>query len=378
MVKTRKYQLAALGAAILLVAPAHSAEQEKVQIRGSTSIELPKPKHSLEDVKTFRSPESPSGRGEYEGGVAAATPVNNNSPQMDKKLMELLDKKRNWIFVNPYEMQHDSKTEEFMEGEKSTGLFSHRLMKGEEKSVLEKFIDEKNPERENDPEVMENGTERNSRKELMAINGDELTEEGKATLAAEKGQTLQFKLEQKASFTPDRSPFLQKLERTPFTESGETRRFAETREATSAPDLRNDREARDAELSTLFQPRNFASPSSAVGFDPLNNAPDATRQETSPIVGQRRPGQFLNFGRAEASPGAGSVPGGISSGRNSPIFSGASSASSIPGRESSDLFGSKIAQPSTISSGNSFTPPAPTRPTFNQSPFAMPFPQRKF
>ena len=377
MVKRRKYQLAAMGAALLLVAPAHSAEQEKVQIKGSTSIELPKPKHSLEDVRTFRSPESPSGRGEYEGGVAAATPVNNNSPQMDKKLMELLDKKRNWIFVNPYEMQHDSKTEEFMDGEKSTGLFNHRLMKGEEKSVLEKFIDEKNPERENDPEATENGTERSSRKELMSINGNELGEDGKATLTSEKGQTLQFKLEQKASFTPDRSPFQQKLERTPFTESGETRRFAESQEITSTTDLRKDREARDAELSSLFQPRNFASPSSAVGFDPLNNAPDATRQEASPI-GQRRPDQFLNFGRSEGSPGAGSVAGGISSGRNSPIFSGAPSASSIPGREASDLFGSKIAQPSTVSSGNSFTPPSATRPTFNQSPFAMPFPQRKF
>lgn len=377
MVKRRTYQLAALSAALVLGAPVFGADKEKIQIKGSTSIELPKPKHTLEDVRTFRAPEGPSGRGEYEGGVAAATPVNNNSPQMDKKLMELLDKKRNWIFVNPYEMQFDSKTEEFMEGEKGTGLFNHRLMKEEEKSVLEKFIGEKNPERETDPEAAEQGTERNSRKEMSGFSGDgeRRGEEVKSNLSTEKVQSLQFKLEQKASFGSERSPFQQRIERTPFSESGLGSRFSEERSATTTQDFRKERETRDAELSKLVQPRNFSAPAASSGFDPLNSAPDSTRQEVSPI-GTRRSDQFLNFGRAESSPVGG---GNMSASRNSPIFAGSPSAANIPGRESSDLFGSKVAQPGTISSGTSFTSPAPqTRPTFSQSPFALPFPQRKF
>ena len=47
----------------------------------------------------------------------AAGTAQTATPQMDKQMKEFLDKKKNWIFVNPYENNYDAKTEEFMEGE---------------------------------------------------------------------------------------------------------------------------------------------------------------------------------------------------------------------------------------------------------------------
>jgi hypothetical protein len=374
MVIRQKFQLAALGAvfgaAFLLISAADAGE--KVQIKASTAIELPKPKHTLEEMKSLRGAEAPNGRSVYEGGVAAGTPVyNNSSPLMDKKLKEMLDKKKNWIFVNPYEMQFDSKTAEFMEGEKATGLFDHRLMQDEEKTVLEKFVDEKNPDREGDLDEKEREPDFAARKEMLGLRGgaDDL-EEDPSKRGTDKTETLQFKLEQKASFTSERSPFLQKLERTPFAEGGLSDKFSEDRTTVSKEDLRKDREVRDAEFGKLFQARSFDAPA-AGGFDPLKNAPDASRQEINPLA-PRRSDPFINIGRSEPK-GV-----GIAAGRNSPIFSGASPSASLPGRSSSDLFGPKVAQPSALAPSSTFTPPAPPRPSVNTTPFVLPTPQRKF
>src|SRR5688500_18057700 len=106
----RKVKVRALSVALLVAVPAFGAE--KIQITGSTTIELPKPSHILEESKRNRGHDGPSGRSTFEGGMVPMMPANNN-PQSDKKLKEAIDKKKNWIFVNPYEMQFDNKTEEF-------------------------------------------------------------------------------------------------------------------------------------------------------------------------------------------------------------------------------------------------------------------------
>ena len=178
----RKAQLVLAGVALLVAIPAGAGE--KVQIKGSTSIELPKPKHILEDGKTVRRYDGPSGRSEYEGGSMPGGVMLNNSPQSDKKLKEAIDKKKNWIFINPYEMQFDSKTEEFLQGEKGTGLYNHRLMKDDEKGVVERFIKEKNPERENETSGTEGSKDPETGGKLEPVGKRELdpSAEPEATL----------------------------------------------------------------------------------------------------------------------------------------------------------------------------------------------------
>lgn len=385
MVHRSTRQFAALSAALalaFLILPTWGAE--KVQIRGSTTIELPKPKNSLEEIRTFRLDNGPTGQSEYEGGVSAAAPVNNNAPQLDKKLQEMIDKKKNWIFINPYEMQFDSKTEEFMKGEKGTGLYDHRLMQDEEKTVLEKFMDEKKHDRETDPNAQDAADPDRAAgangEMLGTMRGAEVKpEQNTSSLTVEKAQSLQFKLEQKASFSSERSLFQQKLERTPFGDNAMSDKFSETRSSVPKEDFRKERETRevrDTEMNKLFQSRSFAPPV-ATGFDPLNSAPDATRLEVNPI-GPRRSEQFLNLGRSE------SAGGGIAATRNSPVFSGnspvfsgASSGGNLPGRSVSEGFGATIGRPAAVAPSSSFAPPVAARPA-NQAPFSVPIPQRKF
>ena len=374
---SRKRTIASAGFALLLAVSVNAGE--KVQFRGSTSVTLPKPTRSLDDARSIRLPDGPSGQSEYDAGVAAGTIVTTTSPQMDKKVKEFLDKKKNWIFVNPYDNNYDAKTEEFMEGEKGTGLYEHRLMKEEEKSVMEKFLDERNPRREEeaDPENRGKEPERGPNGEVQRPNErstdrtNERPEPVANSLSAqqpvEKG--LSFSVDQKnPTIFGNTSIFDQKPERGGFNDRPLT--FTERPErATSKEEMRKERDTRDAEIARMVQPRS-APGGVASRLAPATSA-DSARLEARPIGGQRTE-SFLNPGRATAV-------GGISGGGNSAIFSGGARPSGLPNRPGFD-FGPKASS----SGGNSFgaasvsSPIAvPRAPVANQ-PFVLPRPQRKF
>src|ERR1051325_5913316 len=137
MTKQAKQMLIWTGATMLCCLPLRAGEQ--VQIRGSTSIELPKPKRDLSDKNKVKSGDD---KPAVDGGFAA--PPIDGAAMSDKPLKDALDKKRNWIFMDPYENHYDSKTEKFLEGEKGTGLYENRWMKSkEDKSLVQKFIEGK-------------------------------------------------------------------------------------------------------------------------------------------------------------------------------------------------------------------------------------------
>src|SRR4051812_29391193 len=98
----------------MLLAVAAAAADEKVEFKGSTSFELPKPSRNLERDRNYNSGEKEKTdmSGGYVPPVAPGT-----SPLMDKKFKEMMDKKKNWIYLNPYKENFDSKTAEFMKGE---------------------------------------------------------------------------------------------------------------------------------------------------------------------------------------------------------------------------------------------------------------------
>jgi hypothetical protein len=363
----RKARIGALSAALLVAMPCFGAE--KVQITGSTAIELPKPTHILEESKRNRVFDGPSGRSTLEGGTLPMSPVMNNNPGADKKLKEAIDRKRNWIFVNPYEMQFDNKTEEFLKGEKGTGLYNHRLMSPEEKTVVDRFIEEGKPDRESrevDADQREHGS-RNERVDqkpeflsTAKLEGDGEKEKPKL----ERGFSLPPALEEKTDIFTERSAFQRKLERNPFSETAGGSRSLE-RSGGMTPE---EREARDAELSKIYQPRVTGAPVDP-GIDPVNRAFDATRQEATPFSA-RRADPLLNIGRAEPAVG----------GRNSPIFTGPANSgigAALPSRSAgfADL---APRAPVAAPPNTSLTPPSASAPSFRAAPFVLPKPQRKF
>lgn len=371
----RKTPVAIAGMALLLAVSVTAGE--KVQFQGSTSISLPKPTRALEEGRGPRLSESPSGRSEYESGMGTGAPV-MTSPQTDKKMKEFLDKKKNWIFVNPYGDQYDAKTEEFMKGEKGTGLFEHRLMKEEDKSVMEKFLDERKPHREDETNPEERGREaergpnaegsrstdrENARPELAAQNlNDQKSGDTKAlTFSGDQKAPLLF--QQGTAFDP-------KSDRPLF---GDRPMMDRSDRSLSKDELRKERDTRDAEITRMLQPRGVSGASAGIAsrFDPVNST-DTTRQEASPFGG-RRTDSFLNSSRPQPT------LGGISAPANGPIFSGASAPSSLANRSSFD-FGAKAGPSVANSLGSSplSTAAAASRPTMNNKPFVLPIPQRKF
>lgn len=369
-----KARLAVTIAALSVCVPAFGAE--KVHITGSTSVLLPKPTDAIEESKRLRIHDGPSGRSEYEGGLPGTmTPAPSTSPQADKKFMDALDKKRNWIFMNPYETQYDSKTEQFLRGEKGTGLFSHRLMQSDDKGIVERFIQERNPDRETlSSERLDNEdpTERDTdrRDFQMGLGTEALPGNLSDNSRKERGFDLPPAFESKSILVSERNDLQKRLERTPFSDN-----------AFRSGDKVNDREiftreeraARDAELSKIYEPRISGAATSLGAIDPLNHSIDATRQEATPFSG-RRSEQLFNFGRSQPSSAAGN--------RNSPIISGPSVAgpgsafNSSLSRSSFD-FNSRVAQPSPFAPSVSAAP-AQAPAAGISAPFVLPRPQRKF
>ncbi len=369
-----------LGLAMAMVLAASIEAGERVQFRTSTSVELPTPKRDFEESRTLRTPEGPNGRSEYDSGAAAAGMNVHRNPQADKKLKEYLDKKKNWIFVNPYKTQYDSKTEEFMKGEKGTGLYEHRMMEEEKKSVMEEYLDEKNPkrDRESDPSVRDGPPEPGERRpdvEAAKVREEERREVviNNSLSKQPEDRTFTFSTDQKNPVAFGQSSlFEQKPERTALFNNKPLGSGTGLERSVSRDELRKERDARDAEITRMLQPRTAPN---GARLDPLNTAVDATRQEASP-VGARRTDSFLSPGPTRTQPSFSGISG--AGGANAPLFSGGSAPSGIQSRPSFD-FGSRA----NAGGGSSFSPAAATaptapRPSVNTRPFAMPLPQRKF
>lgn len=347
---------------------------DKVQITGSTSVLLPKPSEAIEASKRGNQHDGPSGRSEYQAGLPPVTPLLNTSPQANKKFLDALDKKKNWMFVNPYEKP---KVEDYLQGEKATGLYNHRLMQGDEKSIVERFIQERTNDRANDTSRApgDNPSARESdRTDLRtSFRAEDLNSPRQNNAKLDRGFALPPLIESR-SFLSDRSErddFERNSDRSPFSEGvfGATERPNDR--AIFTPE---EREARDAELNKIYQPRVTGAPGALGAVDPLNQSFDATRQEATPFSG-RRSDQLFNFGRSE--------PASAASGRNSPSFSGPAVAGpgsgadfDRSGRRSFDI-NERAAQSSPFAPSVSATPAKPSSSVF-AAPFVLPKPQRKF
>ena len=166
--------------ALIAVTVAAAAADDKVEFKGSTSFELPKPSRTVEPGRNYNNTEKE--KPDLSGGYVP--PMLPNSPLVDKKFKEMMDKRKNWIYLNPYKENLDTKTSEFMKGEKGTALFDQRWMTDkEEKGAVEKFLTEKQGRhdddlrKDKDSEKAESESDRSPRKDTGDLRG----------LAAESG-----------------------------------------------------------------------------------------------------------------------------------------------------------------------------------------------
>ncbi|HEX7862828.1 MAG TPA: hypothetical protein VF773_21025 [Verrucomicrobiae bacterium] len=377
----RKAIIAALLGCAVLSPSIHAGD--KVHITGgSTSITVPKPNEVLKESERYRPYDSPSLRPHFDSSAPPiVSPFPGTSPQAEKKFREALDKEKNWIFVNPYKSNHDQKTDDFLKGEKNSALYNHPLMKDADKSVVDQYVDERKPDREHQFGPGQNSdsrsesrsdqdSERNqSRNNYFAPDKRETdlkTEEN----GLEPGKTLPPAFEKNPFATIEKNDYQKRLESSPLKEGifGSTEKPQERTAYTL-----EEREARDAEFSKIYQPRlSDASSSSSLGIgsrDPIGTSIDPTRQELTPFSGRRTDQPF--------TPGAGL---GLGQGNRSTVtFTGpptTSPNSSFNSRSPID-FAPRAPQVS------SFTPPssAPSvssSPSFNSQPFILTKPPRRF
>jgi len=351
---------------------AAAAAEDKVEFKGSTSYELPKPNRNIEPTRTYKGG-AEKGDSDLGGGFISPPPA-AGSPVITKKYKEMMDKKQNWIFVNPYKDPYDSKTTEFMKGEKGTGLYNQKWMKDkDDKSQVEKFLAEK--EGRHDDTVRKDNSDRDdkadSESKKDSSNPRNLTVPGENSGRENSNEdVIRFGVKDVndvksggggLNLRADEKRFMERLDHTP-------RLLGDQRLQMSADDkekFKRDQQAHDDEFGKFLQsmsPRTsgLSIPGSADSLTPSLNlgAPEAG------VAAINRPGQSISFGRGDTP--------GFALGGN-PL------SANLPGANRS--FAEDLAPKASRPSGFAAAPgslPSAQAPSFTPSPFQLTFPQRKF
>lgn len=353
---------ACAASAVALGCGLHALAGEKVELRGSTTVELPKPERKIEEERRFKFDNAGS---ELSGGFAAPVGVGNSNAALDQKMRQMLDRKKNWIFINPYESPRDERTTDILGKDQATGsLGEHHLLKEGEKSAMQKFFEERDTRRSNDDETEERGRQESDFSPGNR-NKEDLEDSDSARPRDERNSVLFISPRSTDGFREpgfDASSFERKMERTPLDGSV----FARTemqRQSLDKDELRRQQEAREADFEKFIQPRTLPGGGAMEGrFDPLNTASDSTRREANPVAG-RRTDSFLS-----SSPNRVDFSGGGRSG----ALSG-----SAPGPSFDFDAGSRGVQSSSFLPSSAPAASAAT-PARTPAPFVFEFPRRKF
>jgi hypothetical protein len=282
-------------AAVLGCMALRAAEMDKANFRGSTELELPKPKPTMNTDRRLKDDtERPT-----VDSAPSAPARNANSPLVTKKLLLEHDKQKNWIFMNPREDNFDRKTEEFMKGEKGTGLYNNPYMKSDDdRTMVQKFLERDRDREEKDKENDKDGerSERSREKEgfLPKHDEDELKENTTSFSGAPKAQfdTAIFKAGS-ATDPFGGNPLDNKAQRNPFNDSGFSTQKPRGMEK---DELRQQQIAHEKEFNDILQSR----PGSTASFgkiDTLNPAADVGRLDVGASAGGRRSDPYSIGGR---------------------------------------------------------------------------------
>jgi hypothetical protein len=369
-VMTERAKKLLLFSAATIFACTGSRAADKAQFEGSTTVELPKPKRTFEESRGIDLKSDQRGP---EGGFATPPPA-ENSPLTNKRLREAIDKQKNWIFLNPYENHYDSKTEQFLKGEKGTGLYDNALMEDDkEKGAVEKFMHERDKRNPDDTrrEDRQSGSDRQSmsdrpgdRDSIFKSRDDVDAKNDDGTpLSASRTPFEKAVFSTGAAADPfSKSPLEKNLTRDPFPDDpfgGQKSTLSDFEKDA----LLEKQSAHEREFSQILQPRpgaNFA-PAGA-----MNPAADVGRLDLGGAV--QRPDAYSNAGRGGPNLAT------FSDGGNS-AFGSKSEYGSRPGGES---FLSEPTRPAPSIAPSLPAPSASPSSVMAPVPFVLPFPQRKF
>jgi hypothetical protein len=292
VLKRQSFSMSATLAALLFIPSIGIRAGEKVEIKSSTTIELPRPRefNYKPDSKEIERPSVNS-------GVSLPAPAANPA-LLNKELKKLLDKKDNWIFMRPEEILMDDKTAAFFKDkEKDNPLLNFQMFK-QEKNAQEKYFEsqgkrgnnaEKDPredmklrmemnrreaEKEKDPNTIVFGQSSGRNNEFTGIP---MHEEGPFG---------------KSQFGNTKSPDFMNRSFGTGLDSAKTPNIFEKEE------IKKRTEQRDADFMKMISPRSSLPvagiPGLPGGLDPLNTQVDTTRMEVNPIRPNRQ--QMVTFG----------------------------------------------------------------------------------
>lgn len=373
MAQQKHWRIIALFAALALSSGVLGAEQEKVQITGPKTIELPKGRELDLPSRNKVDLERPS----LEGGFAAPPPVQSNSA-LEKKFKDLIDKKKNWIYANPYEDPIDNK--EFLKSDKDNKVMIFDP-KGREKdrSMVEKYISEKGSEKRFERGEKSGGDSQSDRG--IKIPGSDETQDktnGNDRLPRNNRE------EPFISRETQREGGFRRMEGSPFDRprelvdlgGGRSDILGNTRTASLSPtELKKQQELHETEFLKMIQPRSGPAVDFNVGGPQLGAKLDgftAPTDSLKPDFGPRKYDSGLNLG------------GGLQSKPSTFLSEGPSMAPAIsrPDFGASvgvEDFSSKIQRPATIgaSPAPSFQTPA-NSPLNGPRPFVFELPRRAF
>lgn len=345
---------------------------EKAQFEGSTTVELPKPKRSFEESRRLDlKPDHPG----PDGAFSTVAP-SDTAPLTTKRLREELDKKKNWIFLNPYENHYDSKTEEFMKGEKGTGLYDNHLMQSqEEKGAVEKYIQEKegrnsNASSRNDREALTD-RDRASERENSVFNPrndkESKTDDASSFSTPEKTPFEKAIFSSSSgSMDPLKSSALEKsLTRDPLPDDP----FAAAQKISASTFEQNDLKEKQALHEREFDQLLQARPGATLAAPTVGPGGDVGRLDLGASTLQRRSDPYANGAR---------IGGNIATFTDGAGDSAFNIKSDYGSRGFGESFISEPTKPAASIAPSLPGPSASPSSVMAPAPFVLPFPQRKF
>jgi hypothetical protein len=358
----RRISVSIVVAAFLGCTVLRAAEKlERLELKGSTEVDLPKPKPT---INTDRRLKDQADRPTVDSAPSAPA-RNANSPLVTKKLLHEMDRQKNWIFMDPRDEHFDRKTEEFMKGEKGTGLYDNRFMQSDDdRSAVQRFLDKDRDREDKERDNSDNDGERSDRareKEgfLPKRDEDELKENSSLSgLPKAQFDSAIFKAGPGADPFGAGNPLDNRLQRNSFSEST----FAQKTRGMDQDELRQKQVAHEKEFSDILQSR----PGSTASFgkiDTLNPAANVGRLDLgASAAGARRVDPYSIGGRGGPTT-ATFTDGGSSSFGNRPDVGARSFNDALPSFGASKAGPSFAPTPVQVAPGRFSGPPPPIAPT---------------
>jgi len=348
------------GACSLCVAQAG----EKLELKSSTTIELPKPREF--DYRR-NAPNTSTGPSVDSGSFTPVAPP--PPPTISKKLKELNDKRNNWIFLKPEELLMDEKTSTFFNPKEnnSTLLDFNTGADKSEKNAQQRFWEDR--DKMSNPDMTKDSPESRQRMRFemmkqMERNGGDLGDNREKDNKPQKTEANFGNAKQGAFLegNDSRDAATSFDYKTPdFVERGFGGMFADKPRGISAFDkdeIKKREAQRDADFSKMLQPRSQLATGGPT--DPLNTQIDSTRIDANPILGRRA--EFGADYNSQSSFLDNDRPGSIK-----PEISGTSISDLLPKAPSASAFAPAVSASPSVQS-----------PISASRPFIFEIPRRAF